>query len=103
MRTLRTRLTALFIGAILAVVALATWIFFFILDYPHTNPLLEQVRLILTIAQKSEGLRRLGPGDRQADKQIGFRSARRLATFWKGQRVSFARCCGVMAFPTMPP
>ena len=74
MRSLRARLMALFIGAILAVVAFATWIFFFILDYPHTNPLLEQVRLILTVANKPEGLPRLHPGEQELGKQIGFRS-----------------------------
>lgn len=54
MNTLRAKLSALLVGAILVVVVLATWSVLFIVRHPSADPLVEQLRIILTVAARSD-------------------------------------------------
>lgn len=73
MTTLRARLAALFAGAILAVVALATSLIFVIFDRPQADQLLSRAHFVLALAGKTEALRRFDAAKLEPDpRPTGF-------------------------------
>lgn len=75
MITLRAKLTALFVGTIVVVVALTTLLAFKVLDHPRADPLLETIHLALRVAGKAEALRRLeAAGITLDDRSMGFQA-----------------------------
>lgn len=93
MNTLRAKLMALIVVAIIVVTVLATGSILLVLDLPRADPLLEQVRLLMTVAGKSEELKHLktSPLIPQADT-IGFHAKPAAGQLLEGptQHLQFA-------------